>query len=111
MVDQKRVSALKTTFGGNVYLPADPGYDEAHEIWNGMFDKKPAVIARCLNQSDVAAAVNFGRENNLLIAVKGGGHNTAGTGSCEDGLMIDLSLMQPIRDMGETLGDGSAMHP
>ena len=61
-----------------------------------MFDKKPGVIVRCKNTTDVAKAVNFARENNLLVAVKGGGHNSAGTASCNDGMMIDLSLMQNV---------------
>lgn len=90
------VAELKTAISGEVILPGEAGYDTARAIWNGMFDRKPAVIARCANAGDVVQAVNFGRENSLLIAIKGGGHNSAGTASCDDGLMIDLSLMQAV---------------
>ena len=87
---------MKKGFDGHVLLPDEPGYHEARAIWNGMFDKKPAIITRCITTVDVVRAVNFGRDNNLLIAVKGGGHNSAGTAVCDDGLMIDLSLMQKV---------------
>jgi FAD/FMN-containing dehydrogenase len=79
-----------------VLLRDDEGYDAAREIWNGIFNRTPAIIARCVGSSDVINAVNFARNNNLLSAVKGGGHNSAGTGSCDDGLMIDLSLMRRV---------------
>jgi len=81
---------------GTVVERGDPTYDEVRKIWNGMFDKKPGIIARCSQVSDVVAAVNFAKENNITIAVKGGGHNSAGTGSCDDGLMIDLSPLKKI---------------
>jgi len=78
-------------------LPAgNHGYEQARQIWNGMFDKRPAVIARCVGTSDVVKAVNFTHDNDLEISVKGGGHNSAGTAVCDDGLMIDLSLMQRV---------------
>ena len=91
-----KVAELKSAISGEVILPGEAGYDTARAIWNGMFDRKPAVIARCANTGDVVQAVNFGRENSLLIAIKGGGHNSAGTAVCDDGLMIDLSLMQGV---------------
>lgn len=91
-----KTNELKKGFEGHVLLPDEPGYHEARAIWNGMFDKKPAIITRCITTVDVVRAVNFGRDNNLLIAVKGGGHNSAGTAVCDDGLMIDLSLMQKV---------------
>jgi hypothetical protein len=93
---ETQVTKLKSKFDGEVILPNDRGYNDARAIWNGMFDKKPAIIARCKSNSDVVNAVNYGRNNNLLIAVKGGGHNSAGTASCDNGLMIDLSLMQKV---------------
>src|SRR5262249_19067225 len=74
--------------------PKDPGYDEARALYNGMIDKRPRLIARCADVADVIAAVNFGRDNNLLIAIRGGGHNGPGLGSCDDGLVIDLSTMK-----------------
>lgn len=95
-MDTQRIEEFKSTLEGPVLVPGDQGYDEARVLWNGMFDKKPALIARCKNTRDVAEAVNFGRENQLLIAIKGGGHNSAGTGSCDDGLLIDLSLMNHV---------------
>ncbi len=87
---------LNSAILGNVILPGEGSYDETRKIWNGMFDKKPGVIVQCKNISDIAKAVNFAREHELLIAVRGGGHNSAGTASCDDGMMIDLSLMQHV---------------
>ena len=92
----EKITTLKTAIAGNVILPGDATYDETRKIWNGMFDRKPAVIIRCKNVADVIHAVDFGRENKMLIAVKGGGHNSAGTAVCDDGLMIDLSLMNNV---------------
>ena len=92
----ENTAVLKSALSGDLILPHDDDYNEARQIWNGMFDKKPGVIVRCKNTSDVAKAVNFARENNFLVAVKGGGHNSAGTASCNDGMMIDLSLMQNV---------------
>jgi FAD/FMN-containing dehydrogenase len=88
------LDSLKARFRGEVLIPGDSGYDEARKIWNGMFDRKPALIARCVGTSDVVAAVNAARENNLLLSVKGGGHNSAGTAVCDGGMMIDLSRMR-----------------
>ena len=90
------VAGFRAQLKGEVILPDDSAYDEARSIWNGMFDKKPAIIARCLNASDVASSVNFARAHDLLIAVKGGGHNSAGNAVCDDGMVIDLSLMQKV---------------
>ena len=72
-------------------------YDEARKLYNGMIDKRPLMIARCADVADVMAAVNFGRENKLLVAIRGGGHNGPGLGSCDDGLVIDLSMMKGVR--------------
>lgn len=93
----ENLNALKSSIQGRVILPGETGYDESRAIWNGMFDRKPALIIRCSNTKDVQAAVNFGRDNNLLISVKGGGHNSAGTAVCDDGLMIDLSQMNEVK--------------
>ncbi len=81
---------------GKVHLPGEPGYDESRTIWNGMFDKIPAIIARCINANDISLSVRFAREHDLVIAVKGGGHNSTGNEVCDDGMMIDLSLMQDV---------------
>jgi FAD/FMN-containing dehydrogenase len=72
-------------------------YDEARKLYNGMIDKRPLLIARCVDAADVIAAVNFGRDNKLQIAMRGGGHNGAGFASIDDGLVIDLSLMRGVR--------------
>ncbi len=82
---------------GEVIRPEDPGYDEARQVYNAMIDKRPAMIARCVNAGDVIAAVNFARDNGLLVAVRGGGHNGPGLGICDDGLVIDLSMMKGVR--------------
>ena len=93
---KETVSGFRNLIEGPVVLPGESGYDEARAIWNGMFDKKPAIIARCLHAKDVSQSVKYARENQLLIAVKGGGHNSAGNAVCDDGMMIDLSLMQQV---------------
>jgi hypothetical protein len=82
---------------GKVIRPTDPDYDEARALYNGMIDKRPRLIARCVNVSDVMAAVAFAREEGLLLAIRGGGHNGPGLGSVDDGLVIDLSLMKSVR--------------
>lgn len=87
---------LRNLIEGPVILPDDKGYDEARAIWNGMFDKHPAVIVRCHHATDVSHAVKYAVKNKLVIAVKGGGHNSAGYAVCDDGMMIDLSLMQQV---------------
>lgn len=90
------VDAFKATLRGPVLRPGDPGYDDARSIWNGMIDRRPALIARCSGTADVVAAVNFARENGLPLAVRGGGHNIAGSALCDDGLVIDLSGMRDV---------------
>ena len=84
-------------FRGRLVGPADKDYDEARALYNGMIDKRPAVIARCTDAADVMAAVNHGRENKLLIAIRGGGHSGPGFGSSDGGLVIDLSQMRSVR--------------
>ena len=90
-------SALQQALRGRVVGPDDSDYDAVRALYNGMIDKKPRVIARCVDAADVIAAVNHGREQGLLIAIRGGGHNGPGLGSCDGGLMIDLSLMKSVR--------------
>jgi hypothetical protein len=87
---------LKNSLTGALLLPESENYDESRAIWNGMIDRKPACIVKCANVNDVVAAVNFGREHQLLIAIKGGGHNAAGFAMCDDGIVIDLSNMKAI---------------
>jgi FAD/FMN-containing dehydrogenase len=95
--DEAALAQFQATFHGQLVRPTDPTYDEARQVYNGMVDKRPALIARCANAADVVAAVNFGRDHNALIAIRGGGHNGAGLGSCDGGLVIDLSLMKRVQ--------------
>lgn len=88
---------LITSMRGEVVLPEHPQYDSVRALYNGMIDRRPAVIARCRDAGDVIAAVNYGREKGLLMAIRSGGHNGPGLGSCDNGLMIDLSPMKGIR--------------
>jgi FAD/FMN-containing dehydrogenase len=109
------IQALKSTFHGELFEPASAGYDDARQIWNASIDKRPRLIARCSGVADVVAAVNFGRANNLLTAIRGGGHNVGGRALCDDGLVIDLSRMRAVHvdsanqtvrvQGGATLGD------
>src|SRR6516165_5809397 len=82
---------------GPVIGRSHPEYEQARKLYNAMIDKKPLLIARCADVGDVIAAVNFGRENKLPIAIRGGGHNGPGLGGVDDGLVIDLSLMKGVR--------------
>ncbi len=82
---------------GETLRPGDDGYDGARLVWNAMVDKRPALIARCSGTADVINCVNFARQNNLLVSVRGGGHNFPGNSVCNDGLMIDLSRMTGVR--------------
>jgi FAD/FMN-containing dehydrogenase len=91
------VEALRTAVRGAVLSPDDAGYEEARSVWNGNIDRRPAVIARCTGVADVIAALAFARENGLVVAVRGGGHNAAGYATCDDGIVIDLSPMKGIR--------------
>jgi FAD/FMN-containing dehydrogenase len=96
MLTEESIAQFQTTLRGKLIQPQDADYDTARKIYNGMFDKHPAMIVRCADVADVIAAVNFARVNNMLIAVKGGGHNAGGLGMCDDGLVIDLSPMKGV---------------
>jgi FAD/FMN-containing dehydrogenase len=97
MFDEQILSTLKGKFRGDLIGPLDVGYDTARQLYNGMIDKRPNLIARCTDVADVIAAVNFGRDNRLKIAIRGGGHNGPGLASVDDGLVIDLSAMKGVR--------------
>jgi len=88
---------LRASLRGEILTPADPAYDEARKLWNGMIDKRPAAIARCAGTADVISAVNFAQSNNLAVSVRGGGHNVAGKALRDDALAIDLSAMKGLR--------------
>ena len=88
--------SVPTAFRGELIGPSDQNYDEARAVWNGMIDKRPALIARCASTDDVVASVELAREHGLPVAVRGGGHNVAGNAVCDDGLVIDLSLLRAV---------------
>jgi len=90
-IDSSAIEEFKNQLRGELILPNDPNYDEARKVYNGMIDKKPAITAKCKDVTDVITAVNFGRDNNMLVSVRGGGHNAGGLGICDGGLVIDLS--------------------
>ena len=94
LVQSQKIEELRGGFHGDVLLPGDAAYESARAVWNAMIDKRPAVIARCATTADVVRAVNFARTNGLLLAVRGGGHNIAGSAICDDGIVIDLSQMK-----------------
>lgn len=97
MVSKEKIEELKAGLRGKVILPGDADYEEACKVYNGMIHKRPAIIAKCADAADVISAVNFGRNNNIIIAVRGGGHNGGGLGTVDDGLVIDLSLIKYAR--------------
>ena len=96
-IHPRAVADLRARFRGALLRPDEEGYDEARRIWNGAIDRSPALIVRCAGADDVATAVRFSREQDLPIAVRGGGHAVAGHAVCDGGMMIDLSLMKAIR--------------
>ena len=106
---------LKTNVRGHVVLPDDANYDEVREIWNGMIDRRPAVIVQVTNADEVSHVIKFAHKNGLEISIRGGGHNIAGNAVCDNGVMIDLSMMKNVRvdaqksrayvEPGATLGD------
>jgi FAD/FMN-containing dehydrogenase len=116
------VSRFEQSLRGRLIRAGDADYDAARALYNGMIDKRPRLIVRCVDVADVITAVNFGRDQGLLVAIRGGGHNGPGLGSCDDGLVIDVSMMRSVRvdlasrsvrvDPGCTSGDvDHATHP
>lgn len=97
MLAQQSINEFRTHLRGELIQPGDATYDEARKVYNAMIDKRPALIAYCADVADVMSAVNFGRDNHLTVAIRGGGHNGPGLGVCDDGLVIDLSRMRGIR--------------
>jgi hypothetical protein len=96
-VNAEAISDLRSKLGDCLITQQDAAYDNARRVWNGMIDRKPAAIARCRGAADVIACVRWAVDHDVLLAVRGGGHNVAGFGTCDDGLVIDLSLMNGIR--------------
>lgn len=95
-LESTRVERFRAELRGELLRPGEDGYEAARKVWNGMVDKRPALIARCTGTGDVVACVIFAREHDILISVRGGGHNYAGKAVCDGGLMIDLSPMKEI---------------
>jgi len=114
-LDAAILDGFRQALRGQLLLAGDHGYDDARAIWNGMIDKRPALIARCRGTADVMRAVAFARDHDLLLSVRGGGHNIAGSALCDGGMVIDLTLMRGVRidptarrawvEGGATLGD------
>ena len=115
MLDQITIQEFSQTLSQPLIMPFDSGYDEARSVWNGMVDKRPAMIANCINADDIKKCVNFARSHDLLVSIKGGGHNVAGRAVWDDALMINLSQMNavvvdPVKrtvrvESGATLGE------
>ncbi len=97
MVSDKQIGEFRASLRGDLLQPDHPDYDQARQVWNGMIDRRPALIARCAGASDVIAAVNFARRYDILVSVRGGGHSFAGNAVCDGGLVIDLTRMQSVR--------------
>lgn len=97
MVEVLEHDALREGFRGELLRPGDDGYDTARAIWNGSIDRSPAVVARATGVADVVAAVNFARDNDLVLSVRAGGHSLPGHSTCDGGLVLDLSPMQGVR--------------
>jgi FAD/FMN-containing dehydrogenase len=96
MLTDTTVAAFKSALRGEVIAPGDARYDEARKVYNGMIDRRPRLIAKCTDVADVIAAVNFGRDNSLPVSIRSGGHNAAGLGVCDDGVVVDLSPMRYV---------------
>src|SRR4051812_4855578 len=90
------VEALRSSVRGDLLRPSDDGYDQARTLWNARHDRRPALVVRCAGASDVIAAVNFARTHRVPVAVRGGGHNVAGSGACDGGLLLDMSGMKRV---------------
>src|SRR5437762_8308687 len=91
------LSRLKARFKGKVIEPGDPDYEQARVVWNAIADRRPAVIAQCTTADDVVTAIHYGREEGVVVAVRGGGHSVAGFSTCDGGLVIDMSPMREVQ--------------
>lgn len=113
--DAGTIEKLRATIKGRVLAPGDPDYDEARRVWNGMIDKRPRLIVQASGADDVAPAIAFARETGLPLAIRGGGHNVAGNGTVDDGILLDLGRLNAVEvepdarlvrvEAGATLGD------
>src|SRR5205807_9925859 len=113
MLNENAVADFKVNLRGGLIEPGDKDYDEARKVYNGMIHKKPRLIARCADVADVIRSVNFARDNELLLAIRSGGHNAGGWGTCDDGVVIDLAVtkytrVEPAARPGTAAGGGTA---
>lgn len=97
VLDEATLQQFRAGLRGALILPGDASYDATRTVWNGMIDKRPALIVRCAGAADVISAVQFARTHRLLVSVRGGGHNIPGNAVCDGGLMIDLSGLKSVR--------------
>ena len=97
MLNEATIADFRISLHGALIEPGDPNYDAARKVYNAMIDRRPRLIASCADVADVIAAVKFGRDQKLLLSIRGGGHNAGGLGVCDDGLVIDLSQMNYVR--------------
>src|SRR2546426_1145886 len=98
LIEETAVAEFNAGFSGAVVRPGDEGYDAARAVFNGMYDRRPALIARCSGVADVIAALELARESGLEVAVRGGGHSVPGYSTCDDGIVIDLTGMKGDHD-------------
>src|SRR5258707_6023822 len=96
-LDDNSIQQLKATLRGRIIEPTDKDYDDSRKVYNGMIHKRPRLIARCADVADVIQSVNFARDQDLLLAIRSGGHNAGGLGICDDGLVIDLASIKYTR--------------
>jgi FAD/FMN-containing dehydrogenase len=97
LITKETIEKLKNKVKGQIVLPSDLSYDKVREIWNAMIERRPALIVRCAEANDVPPTISFARENALEISIRGAGHNIAGNALCDDGVMIDFSIMRKVR--------------
>src|SRR5262252_4144888 len=95
-ITSEAVERLRAQFRGPLLRPGDPGYEDCRTVWNGMIQRRPGLVARCLGAADVMAGVRFARQEGLTFTIKGGGHNISGLATCDGGLMLDLGLMRGV---------------
>src|SRR5262249_59763179 len=97
MALQEAVTEFRGQFRGTLIEPQDAAYDAARKVYNGMIDRRPRLIAMCTDVADVIAAVRMAKANGLRVSIRGGGHNAAGLGGCDDGLVVDLAPLKYVR--------------
>src|SRR5271156_6592287 len=95
-MNQEAVTQFKGQLRGQLIEPTDAGYEEARKVYNAMISRKPRLIAKCADVADVITAIHFGRQHDLRVSIRGGGHNAGGLGVCDDGLVIDLSRLSYV---------------